>query len=91
MKNQIHSLLVNIYGITVAVAVIAGAVVGVLFLLAFIINGQIAANISVFNLSIMEYSKKIACLAILVGLIDFYLLKEHHLTIDYDEDKLQEQ
>ncbi len=86
MKLKIHELLHTLYGIVVAVAVLAGAIVAVLFLAAFVIDGQTAAAISKFNGEVMEYGKKLACYAILFGLIDFYLMKEHHLTIDQKEE-----
>lgn len=86
MKKQIHELLVSIYGIVVMIAVLAGALVAVLFLLAFIIDGQTAASISKFNLALMDQSKKLACYAILFGLVDFYMMKDHHLTIDQKEE-----
>lgn len=86
MKKQLHELLVSVYGIIVAVAVLAGALVAVLFFAAFIVNGTTAAGISGFNNEIMNYSKKLACYAIFFGLIDFYLMKDHHLTIDQKED-----
>jgi|GEM_PF-2269276 len=87
MKQQIHNFLVAVYGIIVALAVLAGALVAVLFLVAFIIDGSTAVAISNFNLGVMNYSKKLACYAILFGLIDFYMMKEHHLTIDQDEEE----
>lgn len=86
MKKQLHDFLVSVYGIIVALAVLAGALVAVLFFIAFIINGSSAAGISNFNNIIMTYSKKLACYAILFGLIDFYLMKDHHLTIDQKEE-----
>lgn len=91
MKKQIHEFLVTIYGIVVMIAVLAGALVAVLFLIAFLIDGQTAAAISKFNLAVMDYSKKIACYAILFGLIDFYMMKDHHLTIDQKEEVEEEQ
>ncbi|MFZ5944718.1 MAG: hypothetical protein ACOYVD_11445 [Bacillota bacterium] len=86
MKQQIHGFLVTIYGVVVAIAVLAGALVGVLFLAALIIDGSTAAAISNFNLKVMNYSKKLACYAIMFGLLDFYMMKDHHLTIDQKEE-----
>lgn len=85
MKIKIHELLNTLYGMVVAVSVLAGAIVAVLFLAAFVISGHTAAVISSFNGVVMEYGKKLACFAILFGLIDFYLMQDHHLTIDQKE------
>ncbi|MCR4440732.1 MAG: hypothetical protein QHH10_01095 [Peptococcaceae bacterium] len=87
MKQQIHAFLVTVYAVAVAVAVLAGAMVAVLFLAAFIVDGTAAAVISNFNMQVMNFSKKLACYAILFGLIDFYMMKEHHLTIDQNEEE----
>lgn len=86
MKQQIHGFLVAVYGVVVAIAVLAGALVGILFLLALIVDGSTAAAIANFNLQVMNYSKKLACYAIMFGLIDFYMMREHHLTIDQEEE-----
>lgn len=85
MKNTIHQLLVNAFGLIVGIAILAGAFVGVLFVFAIIINGGLAASISQFNAQIMDWSKLLACIAIWIGLVDFYLQKEHHLTIDSED------
>lgn len=90
MKKQLHQFLVTIYGIVIAMAVLVGAIVAVLFFAGFVINGQAAVSISDFNLKIMNFSKQLACYAILFGLIDFYLMKDHHLTIDQTDEAEEE-
>lgn len=85
MKNKLHQLLVNLFGLIVGIAILAGALVGMLFVLAIIINGNLAAAISQFNAQIMDWSKLLACIAIWIGLVDFYLQKEHHLLMDSSE------
>jgi hypothetical protein len=82
MRDKIHEYLVSLYAIVVAISVVAGALVAVLFVIGFIADGGIAVKISEFNLSLMNQAKKWACYAVGIGLIDFYLIRQHALTID---------
>ncbi len=82
MRDKIHEFLVGLYAIVVAISIIAGALVAVLFVIGFIINGDAAVKISEFNLAVMNQAKKWACYAVGIGLFDFYLIRQHALTID---------
>jgi hypothetical protein len=82
MREKIHEFLVSLYAIVVAISVVAGALVAILFVAGFVVDGGIAVKISEFNLMVMNQAKKWACYAVGIGLIDFYLIKQHALTID---------
>lgn len=82
MRDKIHKFLVSLYAIVVAISVVVGALVAVLFVVGFIVDGSVAVRISEFNMAVMNQAKKWACYAVGIGLVDFYLIKQHALTID---------
>ena len=73
MKKQ-HTIL-NIFSITAMIAILGGAVVFVLFLMAFIIGGERGGAIALFGKnSVMPVFIRIAAISLLFGLIHTYLI-----------------
>lgn len=56
--------------------------IGLIFIMALVIGGEVAAIISSYTLFLMNTSMYIATLAVFIGLIYIYIIKEHGLTFD---------
>lgn len=64
-----------------------GFVVAILFLIAIIIGGNQGELIAVFAGDVMNWCIKLAAIAVLFGIIDMYIRKEHSLTMKSEEKK----
>jgi len=82
MKNTITNLLKNTYGIALMGAVLAGALVAVLYIIGFIAGGAIGEQLAIFGAKVMKYCITVAAIGSLVGMCAFYVEGSHELTMD---------
>ncbi|MDQ0185891.1 hypothetical protein MKX78_21865 [Cytobacillus sp. FSL R5-0569] len=81
------SIFKKIYGMIALITLALGFVVAILFLIAIIIGGNQGELIAVFAGDVMNWCIKLAAIAVLFGIIDMYIRKEHSLTMKSEEKK----
>lgn len=87
MKSKIEKLLKSIFSIFVLIAIFGGGVVFLMFLIALIIGGETGGNIAVSaRNTVMPYFIKSATIAVISGLLSFYISKVHTLSLNEKDD-----
>ena len=81
------SLFKKIYGMIALITLTLGFIVAILFLIAIVMGGDQGESIAVFAGDIMNWCIKLAAIAVLFGIIDMYIRKEHSLTMKSEEKK----
>ena len=91
MKKRIEQFLESIFSIFVMIAIIGGAVVFALYLIAMILGGESGANLALaVKDSVLPYFIRSAAIAMAAGLISFYLTKMHALSLSIEKEKKEE-
>ncbi len=86
--NNLQKTLTNIFGIFVSISVLGGVVVFVAYVIGIIIGGDTGAAIMVTAWKeLSPYFIKSATLAILSGLILFYVTNQHTLSLKEEKKK----
>lgn len=82
MKNSLFKFFSNVFGVFVSVAVLGGVVVFILFVIGMIIGGEAGGSLMYMAYdSLSPYFIKAATIAVLAGLILFYVSGEHTLSL----------
>lgn len=82
MKDKIENILKLIFSLFIMIAMLGGALVFLMFLVALIVGGDLGASIAVNarNL-VMPYFIRFASIAVFAGLIFSYLKGKHGLSL----------
>ncbi len=82
MRKKIFNVLNNAYGILMSVSFFAGFLPLIPFIIAIIVGGDFAANVSVFLYKqYYPWVIVLGCIAIIVGLIAMYIGKLEGLSV----------
>ena len=93
MREKIYNILNKIYGVLMTVSFFAGAVPLVVFLIALVVGGPAAENMTVaMKEYVYPYVIAMAAIAVLVGWIAMYVGKKEGLSVKSfgKKDKNQE-
>lgn len=90
MKKSLISLLKNIFAICMMYAIFVGAAVAVLFIVGFILGGNIGEQSAILGSKTMKSALTVSAIGSLAGMISFYLEGIHELTMDNEEEELVE-
>ena len=86
MKEKLIGLLRTLFSLTSIIAVIGGVVTFLLFLIAVIIGGAAATNLSLTARNVlMPWFIRSASVAVAAGLLISYISKKHALSIDVEK------
>ncbi|MGP9043558.1 hypothetical protein [Cytobacillus kochii] len=84
------SLFKKIYGMIALITLTLGFIVAILFLIAIVMGGNQGELIAIFAGEVMNWCIKLAAIAVLFGIIDIYIRKEHSLTMKSEGKKEEE-
>lgn len=88
LRNKIATVLKYVYGIGIAVALFAGALTLIGYIVAFIVGGELATEICVFIYKkIYPVIIYISSVSVLIGLVKMYFAGEKALTSSSDNMK----
>ena len=89
MREKMERILTNIFGIFVSIAVLGGVIVFLTYLVGMIIGGELGANLMVTAWKEwVPYFIRSAAIAVLAGLILFYVTGKHTLSLK-EEKKMK--
>jgi len=87
MKANIQKFIEAIFSISLIIAILGGGVIFIMFMIALVIGGAsgeaLATNASGV---VMPYFIRAAAIAVLCGLISFYLTGKHTLSLEDGEE-----
>ncbi|MGE7185494.1 hypothetical protein ACQKKK_16265 [Peribacillus sp. NPDC006672] len=83
------AVLQKAYAYTSFLTIALGFMVGLLYVVAFIVGGSAGEEISLFSQAAMTWGIRLASLAVLFGIVYIYISKEHSLTMDSDKEDLK--
>lgn len=70
----------RIFGILAALTLLASLLMGLLFALALLVGGEVAASLALRAQQLSGLSMYLATVAVAVGLLYLYLARKHELT-----------
>ncbi|MGE8207030.1 hypothetical protein ACQKP0_21225 [Heyndrickxia sp. NPDC080065] len=83
------NILQKVYSYVSILTILLGFIVGLMYLIAVIIGGSGGEMIAIFSGKVMFWGIKLAAIAVLFGIINIYISKEHSLTIQADKKELK--
>lgn len=87
MKQKVNNFLQSTFSIFVMIAVIGGAVAFILFVIAIGLGGTSGANLAVtVKTAILPYFFRAGSIAMLAGLVFFYVNRSHELSLATKSD-----
>lgn len=81
MTQAIRQFLRGAFSIITLIALLLGAIAFVLFLAGLIGGGPTATQLAVTAGNIMNWGIKLATAAVVVGIVEIYLSRQHKLTL----------
>lgn len=86
MKEKFGKIIESIFSITLMIAIIGGGVIFCMFIIALIMGGTSGESLAT-NASkvVMPYFIRLASIAVLCGLISFYIKGKHTLSLNEEE------
>jgi hypothetical protein len=82
MRDQAFKFFNNVFGVFVSIAVLGGVLVFILFVIGMIMGGEAGGSLMYMAYdSLSPYFIKAATIAILAGLVLFYISGEHALSL----------
>ena len=86
-KKQIENFLRSIFSIFIMVAIAGGAIIFILFIVALFMGSETGGKLAVdINNVYLPYFIKSASVAIISGLLIFYLSDTHALSLNNEKD-----
>lgn len=83
MRDKLEAICKSIFSLMGIIAIAGGNVVFIMLVIALIKGGEAGTNLAIMaNKQIMPYFIKAATIAVMSGLIIFYVRKEHSLSIE---------
>lgn len=91
MKEKLQSVISAVFSLFIIIAILGGGIVFCMFVIALIIGGDVGASLA-SNASkvVMPYFIRSASIAVLAGLVSFYITKEHALSLEENGKELSE-
>ncbi len=86
MKEKISDLLKSIFGLSMMISVLMGAVVLVIFIIGFIISGPMGEQLAVSGGKIMKYCITLSAIGSVIGMLAFYIEGKHELTMNEKQE-----
>ena len=90
MKKKVIAFCQHIFGISIMAAVLVGALVFLLLVIAFIINGDSGQSLAIFCKNVMYKAITLSAIGSLVGMFAFYVDDSHELTLHSKEEEDEE-
>ncbi|HHT64522.1 MAG TPA: hypothetical protein GX017_00375 [Clostridiales bacterium] len=87
MKKKVVGFCQHVFGISMTIAVLVGALVFVLLLIAFIAGGDFGQSLAIFCKNVMYKAITLSAIGSLVGMFAFYVDDSHELTLKTSESK----
>lgn len=86
MKAKTKQITKSVFSISIILAILGGGVIFCIFMIALIIGGVLGELLAI-NASkvIMPYFIRVASIAVLFGLISFYITGKHTLSLEEKE------
>lgn len=86
MKEKFGKIIESVFSITLMIAIIGGGVIFCMFIIALIMGGTAGESLAT-NASkvVMPYFIRLASIAVLCGLISFYIKGKHTLSLNDEE------
>ncbi|WLR51039.1 hypothetical protein LC040_17795 [Bacillus tianshenii] len=81
MKKELTNVLENLYGWVAFLTMALGVLTAGLFAVSFVIGGGSGETIAVYAGQIMSWGIRLAAVAMIIGLVNTYVKKEHSLTL----------
>lgn len=81
MKAKIINLCQHVFGITITISVLVGAVVAALLVVAFIMGGASGQSLALLSKNIMYKAITLSAIGSVVGMLAFYIDNSHMLTM----------
>lgn len=85
MKARVVQFLTSVFGACVMVAVLAGGIVAVIYLIGFVAGGTVGEQLAIFGSKIMKYCITLAAIGAVFGMFAFYIEGTHELVMDKKE------
>lgn len=86
MKQKIIGLLQNMFGVALMFSVLVGALVGVIYVIGFVIGGGTGEQMALLGGEIMKLAIAISAIGCVLGILAVYMEGIHELTMDANED-----
>jgi hypothetical protein len=83
--NSIRQILRGAFSIVALITLLLGAVVFLLFMVGLVLGGTAATRLAVAAGDIMQWGIKMATVAVVIGIIDIYVSRNHKLTLNSEE------
>ena len=82
MKEKTEEIVKSVFGALLGIAMVAGLLVFLMILAAFVVGGELGASIATFAWKqVVPNSIQVATLGVLVGFLIFYIRGEHTLKM----------
>ena len=87
MKKKVVGFCQHVLGISMTIAVLVGALVFVLLLIAFIAGGDFGQSLAIFCKNAMYKAITLSAIGSLAGMFAFYVDDSHELTLKTSKSK----
>lgn len=88
MKENLEKLMTNIFGIFVSIAVLGGVVIFLTYVIGILMGGDAGAALMVKAWKVWSpYFIKSATIAVMAGLVVFYITGKHTLSLKEENKK----
>lgn len=88
MKENIQKVVESIFSISLMISILGGGIVFLMFIIGIIIGGGTGEALAVkASKGVMPYFIRTATIAVLCGLISFYVTGKHTLSLEDEKPK----
>lgn len=87
MKDKLVNFLSSVFGVCMFLAVFAGAVTAVIYLVGFVAGGAFGEACAKFGAKIMNQAIPLSAFGSVVGMAGFYIQGTHELTMEKKPSK----
>lgn len=89
MKEKIQNIINAVFSFFIIIAILGGGIIFCMFIIALIIGGDTGASLSSSaSKVVMPYFIRAASIAVLAGLVSFYITGQHALSLEEENKEL---
>jgi len=86
MKARVVQFLTAVFGACLMVAVLAGGIVAVIYLIGFVAGGTLGEQMAILGSKIMKYCITLAAIGAVFGMLAFYTEGTHELVMERKQE-----